>query len=90
GDQAIQSTGDRRPGDGADQRAQCGIGRSIRPGAPVPATVLVAALGDGALLLHGWRTGPSAYLTAEDATPVHHALAEAFGADMVRTEQSQP
>ncbi|MCA1676366.1 MAG: hypothetical protein LC799_30715 [Actinobacteria bacterium] len=45
----------------------------------MPATVLVADMGDGALLLQGWRDGPSAYLTADDAGSLRHALAVAFG-----------
>lgn len=92
----VQGTGDFRHGDGAEQQTQRGIGCSIRPGSPVPATVLIANLGSGALLLQGWRTGPSAYLTADEAAPVHDALAAAFGADqrvaghhILRTEQAQ-
>ncbi|MGH3905589.1 MAG: hypothetical protein ACRDTE_15605 [Pseudonocardiaceae bacterium] len=77
----VQGTGDFRHGDGTDQQAQRGIGCSIRPGSPVPATVLVVVMGSGALLLQGWRAGPAAYLTAQDAAPVHYALAAAFGSD---------
>lgn len=58
---------------------QWGIERSIRPGASVPATVLVAEMEDGSLFLHGWRDGPSAYVIAEDAGPLRQALAVAFG-----------
>lgn len=96
GDQEVQGTGDFRHGDSTGRQAQCGIGRSIRPGSSVPATVLVADLGSGALLLQGWRTGPSAYLTADDAAPVRDVLAAAFGSDervagnhILRTEQAQ-
>jgi len=79
-----QDTGALRHGDG--QPPQLGIGRSIRPGVPVPATVLVADMGDGALLLQGWRAGPSAYLTAEDAAPLRQVLETAFGGEQVNTE----
>lgn len=46
-------------GCGADDGAppSGGAGRSIRPGTAVPATVLVSEMGDGYLLLKGWRTG---------------------------------
>jgi hypothetical protein len=36
-------------------------------------------MGDGALYLGGWRVGPSAYLTAEDAVALRQELARAFG-----------
>jgi hypothetical protein len=58
---------------------QLGIGRSIRPGTAAPTTVLVADMGDGSLLLEGWREGPSAYLCPTDAAPLRHELAKAFG-----------
>lgn len=64
-----------------DNQVQRGVGRSIRPGRPVPATVLIAEMGSGALLLQGWRIGPNAYLTAEDALPLRRALEAAFGSD---------
>lgn len=73
GEQAIQPTGE----DAGTQRSR--MRNSIRPGSGVPATVLVADMGDGALLLHGWRGGPSAYLTAADAAPLRRALEAAFG-----------
>ena len=56
-----------------------GNGRSSRPGTPVPSTVLVADTGQGALYPEGWRGGPSAFLTAEDAAGLRQELAEAFG-----------
>jgi len=71
---------------GGSQPARRDIGRSIRPGVPVPATVLVADMGDGALLLQGWRAGPSAYLTAEDAAPLRQVLETAFGSEQVNME----
>lgn len=58
-----------------------GIGRSIRPGAAVPATVLVSNMGSGGLCLDGWQEGPSAYLTPEDAEPLRRELARAFGSE---------
>ena len=71
---------------GADQSRQChGIGRSIRPGTTVPSTVLVADMCDGGLFLQGWRDGPSAYLSASDASALRCELAAAFG----RTELAQ-
>jgi len=78
---AARDTGDRK-----SQHGQSGIRRSIRPGAPVPATLLVANMGDGALLLQGWRAGPSAYLTAEDARPLRQALGDAFGSEPIADE----
>ncbi|MGH3927819.1 MAG: hypothetical protein ACRDTT_33965, partial [Pseudonocardiaceae bacterium] len=53
--------------------------RSIRPGTAVPSTVLVSDMGDGSLLLEGWRDGPSAYLSPADAVPFRRQLAAAFG-----------
>jgi hypothetical protein len=58
-----------------------GIGHSFHPGSTVPRTVLVSNLGDGALYLSGWREGPSAYLTPDDALPLRRELARAFGTD---------
>ncbi len=69
--------------DGKNQHVESGIGRSIRPGVPVPTTLLVADMGDGALFLQGWPAGPSAYLTAEDARPLRQALGNAFGSEPV-------
>lgn len=74
GEQVFQPTGRNTP-----QGAVQSIQRSIRPGSRVPATVLVADMGNGALLLTGWRSGPAAYLVAEDAAALHRALAAAFG-----------
>lgn len=45
----------------------------------MPPTVLVADMGQGALYLQGWRAGPSAYLTAEDAVGLRRELERAFG-----------
>jgi hypothetical protein len=59
-----------------------GLDRSICPGTPVPATVLVVVLNDGSYLLVGYpQSGPSAYVTAEDAVPLRQALAAAFGSE---------
>ena len=66
---------------GDDLSGLLGIGRSIRPGIAVPATVLVVDMGGGALYLAGWREGPSAYLTPEDAVPLRRELARAFGSE---------
>ena len=55
------------------------IGYCIRPGAAVPPTVLVVEMGDGALLLQGWRIGPCAYVCAANTGPLRNALALAFG-----------
>lgn len=52
---------------------------SIRPGTAVPATVLVADMGDGSLFLQGWRDGPSAHLSRVDAMPLRRELIAAFG-----------
>ncbi|MGQ0775234.1 MAG: hypothetical protein ACT4NY_12565 [Pseudonocardiales bacterium] len=81
GNQSDPGTDNSRHSGGLDQRAPWGIERSIRPGSPVPLTVLVAEMGGGALLRQGWQIGPSAYLTAEDAVPVRQALVAAFGGD---------
>lgn len=81
--EAGQGTDDFRHNDGVGQQVQHGIGRSIRPGSPVPATVLIAEMDNGGLLLQGWRAGPSAYLTAEEAMPLRQALEAAFGSEPV-------
>lgn len=36
-------------------------------------------MGHGALYLEGWRFGPSAYLTADDAAGLRAELVRAFG-----------
>ncbi len=75
-----------RDAGGMEQRGGCGspsgIERSIRPGTAVPPTVLVGDMGDGSLLLAGWRDGPSAYLCPADAVPLRRELASAFSPDL--------
>lgn len=72
-----------RHGDGsAEQSPTHRLNRSIRPGVPTPATVLVAEMHGGSLLLQGWRDGPSAYASADDAVPLRHALAAAYGSEV--------
>ena len=75
----IQDSGDGCHGEDMGQPVQGGVGRSIRPGSPVPATVLVAEMTDGSLLLQGWRDGPNAFVIAEEAGPLRRELAVAFG-----------
>lgn len=77
--ESAKGNGGLRPG---------GIERSIRPGTAVPPTLLVADMGNGAMLLQGWRVGPSAYVCAADAGPLRRALAAAFGSDFVITERT--
>ncbi|MCA1676628.1 MAG: hypothetical protein LC799_32135 [Actinobacteria bacterium] len=69
-------------GDGDGQLVQHGIECSIRPGVPMPATVLACQMGDGALFLYSWRDGPRAYVCAEDAGLLRQALAAAFGTEL--------
>ncbi|MGH4006598.1 MAG: hypothetical protein ACRDTH_00235 [Pseudonocardiaceae bacterium] len=78
GDRTDQDADDPRRGDGQDHQ-QRNIRRSIRPGTAVPPTVLVADMGDGSLLLEGWRDGPSAYLSPAEAVPLRRELARTFG-----------
>lgn len=66
-------------GDGSGEQISSDTGRSIRPGVAVPRSVLVSDMGDGSLLLEGWRDGPSAYLSAADAMPFRRQLTAAFG-----------
>lgn len=66
-----------------------GIGYCIRPGAPVPPTLLVVEMVDSALLLQGWRAGPSAYLCPADTGPLRVALEAAFGSDPVKAARSR-
>ncbi len=73
-----RNTGRSCPSDDAPSVAG-GPDHSIRPGVPIPATLLVAQMGDGALFLQGWRDGATAYVIPEDAGPLRHALATAFG-----------
>jgi hypothetical protein len=77
--QVGQDTDDGRQSDPQD-REHHGIGRRIRLEIAVPDTVLVAHLCDGALLLHGWRDGPSADLGPFDAIPRRCELAAPCGA----------
>lgn len=76
------------PDTDTDDTSGGGIGYCIRPGAAVPPTVLVADMGDGTLLLQGWRVGPNAYVCAADADPLREALAAAFGSDLVSAGRS--
>lgn len=64
-----------------EQSASRGLSRSIRPGVPAPATVLIVEMGGGSLLLQGWRDGPSAYVSAQDAVALRQALAAAYGSE---------
>lgn len=75
----MESDTDRESHIGEADNGKSGFGKSIRPGVPVPATVLVADMGDGALLLQGWRHGPAAYVSVADAVSLRQALAAAFG-----------
>ena len=68
-----------RSGNDSSEPTSSGNGRSIRPGTAVPRSVLVSDMGDGSLLLEGWRDGPSAYLIPADAMPLRRQLAAAFG-----------
>jgi hypothetical protein len=54
----------------------------VRPGVPVPATLLVVHMGTGAFLLTACPQdrGATAYLRAEDAMLLSYAMADAFGA----------
>ena len=78
----------RHDGDQGHQQPY-GIGCSIRPGTAMPPTVLVASLHGGALLLHGWRDRPSAYLCPPDAAALQRELAEAFDATLLPQSSSQ-
>lgn len=69
--------------------AQLGMGGSIRPGTACPVTVLVADMGDGSMLLQGWRVGPSAYLCPEDAVALKRELTRAFGSADIRARDDQ-
>lgn len=82
-----RDTNDSRHGDISGRTSD--LKRSIRPGVPVPATVLVAAMHDGGLLVQGWRDGPSAYVYAGDAGPLWRALEMAFGADAATTSNNR-
>ncbi len=75
---------------GDDKYVQGSSGRSsIRPGVPLPETVLVTHMGDGELLVQTWPDGPGAYLCAEDAGPLRQALEAAFGTDPLGNNRSQ-
>ncbi|MGH3915829.1 MAG: hypothetical protein ACRDTC_20825 [Pseudonocardiaceae bacterium] len=67
----------KRPAHGP--QPSTGLERSIRPGVPIPATLLIAQMCDGALLLQDWCDGVSAYVIPQDTGPLRHALATAFG-----------
>jgi hypothetical protein len=68
----------QRQGDDQGQE-QHAIDGSIRPGTAVPPTLFLADMCDGGLVLHGWRDGPTAYLSPSDAIPLRRELAAAFG-----------
>jgi hypothetical protein len=67
----------QRQGDDQGQ-GQYAIGGSIRPGAAMPHTLFLSDMCDGGLVLHGWRHGPTAYLSPSDAIPLRRELAAAF------------
>ncbi|MGH3910534.1 MAG: hypothetical protein ACRDRM_06845 [Pseudonocardiaceae bacterium] len=74
-----------------DSKGMGGIDHSICPSAPVPATVLVVVMSDGGYLLVGYPQGePSAFVISEDAVPLRHALATAFGSDLMRGKATRP
>lgn len=75
--------------DGGNGEQSSGTWRSIRPGTAVPGSVLVSDMGDGSLLLEGWRDGPSAYLSPADAVPFRRQLAAAFGSPDLTLSGSQ-
>jgi hypothetical protein len=89
GEHPGQNINNGRHGGDHGHRQPYGIGCSIRPGNAVPVTVLVAALYDGVLLLHGWRDGPSAYLCPSDAAALRRELAAAFDATSLSESSSR-
>lgn len=52
-------------------------------GVPPCITVLIVEMTGGSMLLQGWRNGPSAYVSADDAAPLRRALAAAYGSECV-------
>ncbi|MGH3797161.1 MAG: hypothetical protein ACRDSP_19995 [Pseudonocardiaceae bacterium] len=57
-----------------------GLTRSITPGVSCPETVLAVVMSDGAYLLVGYPQGePAAFIAADDADLIRHALTTAFG-----------
>ena len=76
-------------GHGDDKDVKGGGCGSVRPGVPVPKSVLVADMGNGALLVQSWPDGPGAYLCAEDAGALRRALEAAFGTDTHDESRSQ-
>ena len=76
-------------GYGAGNQPSSGLDHCIRPGLPMPETVLLAVMTDGGLLLQGWRSGPCAYMCAADAAPLLRTLEAAFGVDIPTTDHNQ-
>lgn len=67
-------------GTGNDRHVKGGIAHSIRPKAPVPATMLVVVMSDGSYLLMGYPQGePAAFIFPEDADLLRQGLGIAFG-----------
>lgn len=91
GNQSSQNFEWFRSGDGNGKQTQApsDTGRSIRPGTAVPRSVLVSDMGDGSLLLEGWRDGPNAYLSPADAVPFKRQLAAAFGSPHLTPSSNQ-
>lgn len=56
-------------------------GRSIRPGVPVPATVLLREMGGGALFLQGWRGRTRCLRLRAGCALLRQGLASAFGTE---------
>jgi hypothetical protein len=63
---------------GADHGQGHVSSRSIRPGTALPVTVFVTHLSNGGLLLRGFSTRPSPYLSPSDARALRRELAAAF------------
>lgn len=65
-----------------------GVERSIRPGVPIPETVLVAVMADGSYLLMAYpQQEPAAFLAPDDAGPLREVLTAAFGSPADRNQQ---
>ena len=65
---------------GNGQKELPDIGHSIRPGVPVPETVLVAVMSDGSYRLVGYpQSEPAAFVVRDDAGSLRQALRAAFG-----------
>lgn len=78
-DRPARDTEGFRHGDGGGDKSQFGLPRSVRPGVPVPVTVLVAVMTDNGYLVGYPLAEPAAFIAVDDAHQMQKVPITAFG-----------